>query len=158
MRTQRLLFLIFPLIFVGCHKDTFNTRPSIELKSVSTREVIPSVPSDQTPPLILTFTFTDAEGDLAGARIGIIKEVGNCPNSNFIDTLSYAISPDLPVKKNSKADLDIIFPYIKLGSACTFNDSDPFKGDSAVFKVWVIDNAGNISDTANTGLIRIHSN
>ncbi len=158
MRYHRILFPALFLFLLSCGKDTFETRPSLSLKSVSTRDLVPVIPADRTPNLVLTFEFTDQEGDLAGAMIGVRKEVVNCPASNFTDTLSYSISADVPESRNLKGSVEIIFPYFKINPVCNFSPDDDFRGDSAIFYVWVRDKAGNVSDTANSGLIRIGKN
>ena len=144
------LKILIPALLIGsfaCKKTTFETKPSLELKSVSTREVIPANPVSSTPPLVLTFEFTDLEGDMAGARVGVEKISRDCSLGNFIDTVSYSISPDVPATRNLKADLEVRFTYFQI-SRCQF-------ADSTEFKVWVTDRAGNISDTVSTGLIVI---
>jgi hypothetical protein len=150
MRTRDIIVSAVAIIVVvaACKKSTYNTKPTITLKQVSTNEVIPAQPLDQTPPLVITLEYTDAEGDLAGGRVGVQKIVPNCPSSEFIDTLSYTIADNLPRTKNQKALLDIVLPYISINPICNFNDS-------AEFKVWVVDQGGNVSDTVNTGQIVI---
>src|SRR5690606_30658193 len=137
MRKLRIILPALILFLSACGKDTFETRPSIALKSVSTREVVPTVPIDFTPNLVLTFEFTDLEGDLAGAMVGVRKEVINCPASYFIDTLSYSISADLPESRNLKGNVEVIFPYFKINPVCNFLPDEPFRGDSAIFYVWL---------------------
>ena len=150
MRTRDIIVsaLAIVVVIVACKKTTYNTKPTITLKEVSTTEVIPAQPLDHTPPLVITLEYTDAEGDLAGGRVGVQKIVPNCPSCEFIDTLSYTISDNLPRTKNQKALLDVVLPYISINPICNFNDS-------AEFKVWITDQGGNVSDTVNTGLIVI---
>lgn len=150
MRTRDIIVSILAVVVViiACNKSTYNTRPTATLKEVSTREVIPAPQQSQTPPLVITLEYTDAEGDLAGGRVGVQKIVPNCPSSEFLDTLSYTISDNLPRTKNQKALLDIVLPYVNISPKCNFNDS-------AEFKVWIVDQGGNASDTVNTGLIVI---
>lgn len=155
MRNSVIPAIILGLFLSACEKDKFDTRPTLKLKSVSTREVVPATPVDLTPNLILSFEFTDKEGDLAGARIGVIKEVSNCEIGGFMDLETYKFSSDLPKTTNLKGVIDLNFPYFKINPICPTYPVNQFQGDSAVFYVWVEDNAGNVSDTVSTGLIRI---
>ena len=155
MRNSVIPVIILAIIFAACSKEKFDTPPSLTLKSVSTREVVPASPVDLTPDLILSFEFTDKEGDLAGARIGVIKEVSNCSMGGFEDLETYKFSADLTKTPNLKGIIDINFPYFKINPICPTYPLDEFQGDSATFYVWVTDNAGNVSDTVSTGLIRI---
>lgn len=148
MRSVKIVIPFFLFCLAACDKNTFNTKPSLKLKSVSTRDVIPANPSSSTPPLVLTFEYTDAEGDLAGARVGVQKIEPECALSNFVDTLSYSISQELPASRDQQADLQVIFTYFQIQPQCNFNDS-------ANFRVWITDRAGNVSDTAETGIIII---
>lgn len=148
---MRYIKFAIPLLLVisaACEKKiAFETRPSLRLVSVSTREMIPTVPLDATPPLVLTFEFTDAEGDMANARVGVQKISTDCTLGNFIDTLSYAVSGDVPNTPNLQGTIEVRFAYTQI-ARCGF-------ADSTEFNVWVRDQAGNVSDTVNTGLIVI---
>lgn len=130
------------VVAIGCSKDKYQTKPSLEIKEVNTSDV----QVGQT--FTVTLKYTDKEGDVAGAHIGVAKVTTNCALSNFIDTLKYSVSGDVPSTSNQKGEIDIIFPYIFVNPFCAFDDS-------AVFKFWITDGGGNRSDTATTGLIVI---
>ena len=148
--SMRFLKFGIPVILVAlaaCKKTTFETKPGLSLVSVSDREYSPATPADLTPPLVLTFEFTDAEGDIANAMVGVQKISADCGVGNFIDTLSYAVSPEVPATKNIKGNLEVRFTYFQV-ARCNF-------ADTTEFKVWIRDQAGNVSDTVSTGQIVI---
>ena len=150
MGISRLAIPLILVTVVACKKDKFATKPSLTLKEVSTRNVIPAPIVSQTPPLVLTFEYTDAEGDVAGGNINVMKVVPNCPQSEFVDTGingRYKI-PNVPTTKNQIAELELKFPYFFISPRCAFNDT-------ARFKVWITDRACNSSDTVDTDIIVI---
>jgi len=140
MRSRSIGFIIFVLALVACSKDKFETKPSLKIKEVNTSDVQPG------EKLIVTLEYTDKEGDLAGGRVGVAKQVSNCPTSDFVDTVKYSISGDVPPTKNQKGQIDISLPYIFINPFCSFDDS-------AHFKFWITDKGGHQSDTVTTGLI-----
>lgn len=155
MRNSLIAIVIPVILLISCGKDKFDTRPSLEFKSASVTEVIPATPVDLTPNLVLSFEFTDKEGDLADAVIGVRKVVSNCEMSGFEDLVSYKIPAELPETSNLRGTVDLIFPYFKINPLCPTYPLDEYQGDSAIFYVWVTDHAGNVSDTVSSGLIKI---
>ncbi|HUR10319.1 MAG TPA: hypothetical protein VM012_03070 [Flavitalea sp.] len=143
MYTKLLCFSTLFLISLACNKDKFQSKPTFTIKSINSDNIGPG------QQLVVTLKFTDKEGDLAGARIGVQKVVPQCALSNFTDTNKYSISADVPASNNQQGEIDVIFPYIFINPFCTFNDT-------ATFRFWVTDKAGNTSDTAasNTIVIR----
>ena len=139
----RILFIaVFLFASLACNKDKFQTKPTFELKEVNSNEIVPG------QMLVITLKYTDAEGDLAGGQIGVQKIVPQCPLSNFTDTNKYIIPNDVSQTNNQKGEVDIRFPYVFINPFCNFNDT-------ATFRFWVRDRAGNTSDTVTTGTIVI---
>jgi len=127
------LISIFILLLAGCNKDKFNTKPSLQYKSVN-RNIIARGTGD----LAFTLSFTDAEGDLTDT-IFVIKFVENCVNSRF--TAPYPL-PEFPTGKNQKGDILVTFGYNDISPKCF-----P-RNDTAIFKFVLKDKAQNRSDTA----------
>ena len=142
MQRKIVGFIAFLTILMACGKDTFQTKPTFTIESVSSNEIVPG------QPLIVKLKYTDKEGDLGGGRIGVQKVVPQCALSNFTDTNKYVISDEVPATKNQQGEIEINFPYVFINPFCNFNDT-------ATFRFWVKDKAGNISDTATTGTIVI---
>jgi hypothetical protein len=142
MKLRPVLFIAFSLIFFACSKDKFQTKPSLKIKDINTTDV------QVTQSLIVTFEYTDKEGDIGNGKIGVLKTVPNCPASDFLDTVKYKISGEVPSSGNQLGELEITFPYIYINPRCATNDT-------ATFKFWVTDRAGNRSDTVTSKTIII---
>lgn len=131
-------FILSILVFiVSCGKDTFQSKPQLTLKSVSS-SVVP-VGSD----LQVRLRLTDKEGDFIDT-VWISKITTRCPISNFKDSLIYRIPSDVPKTRNFDGEVFISFSYpVELQPRCT-------RPDTATFRFWMKDEAGNLSDTVKT--------
>ena len=145
MKTSLILLTAFSaLVFVACDKDKFQTKPTIEVKSLSTDEI--NAPNGT---MNLRLTFTDKEGDLGNGVLTYIRVRTNStpipdPGTfDKIDTIRTAI-PEFPQK--NKGEIDILFDY-------NFLDEDPNRNDSMFFRITVTDLAGNASDTIATPIV-----
>ena len=142
----RLIFLSFftAVLMLACGKDKFETKPTIEIKSLSTKEV--PAPNGT---MNLRLEFTDKEGDLGTGTLTYIRirtngtPIPNPGNNDKIDTIRTFI-PNFPAK--TKGEMDIQFDY-------NFMDEDPGRNDTMYFKITVQDVAGNNSDTISTPLV-----
>ena len=129
------------MVLASCDKDKFQTKPSIEIKSISTKEV-----PAQNGTMNIRLNYTDKEGDLGKGILTYIRirtngtPIPNPNNNDKIDTVRTPI-PDFPSKNNG--ELDILFDY-------NFMDEDPFRNDTMYFKITVQDRGGNNSDTIST--------
>ena len=129
------------MVLASCDKDKFQTKPSIEIKSLSTKEV-----PAQNGTMNIRLNYTDKEGDLGKGILTYIRirtngtPIPNPNNNDKIDTVRTPI-PDFPSKNNG--ELDILFNY-------NFMDEDPFRNDTMYFKITVQDRGGNNSDTIST--------
>ena len=129
------------MVLASCDKDKFQTKPSIEIKSLSTKEV-----PAQNGTMNIRLNYTDKEGDLGKGILTYIRirtngtPIPNPNNNDKIDTVRTPI-PDFPSKNNG--ELDILFDY-------NFMDEDPFRNDTMYFKITVQDRGGNNSDTIST--------
>lgn len=132
-----LLVVIAALIITACSKDTFQSKPQLFLKSVSSTTV--PVGGD----LQIFMRLTDKEGDFKDT-IWVKKVTTKCPSSNFADSILYRIPGDVPKTSNFDGDVKISFTYaIELQPRCT-------RPDTAVFSFWMKDEKGNQSDTVKT--------
>lgn len=146
-----LLFCVLVTIY-ACEKDKFETKPTIEIKSVNS-DVVP-FSSDLT----INLNVTDKEGDVDDS-IFVIRERLNkrAPSPRVLSpVLKYKI-PDFPDK--SKVEMRISLPY---GTALTLNanainipgtpDKEP---DTLSLRLFVKDKAKNTSDTISRNIIVI---
>ena len=144
MKTLLLLGLFSLFIAASCNKDKFQTKPTIEVKSLNTHEV-PAPNGD----LEIRLEFTDKEGDLGD---GILTYIRVRTNTRPIplpgtydkpDTIRTGI-PEFP--GTSKGDIFLTIPY-------NFLDEDPGRNDTMFFKITVKDIKNNSSDTISTATI-----
>ena len=132
------------MVLTSCDKDKFQTKPTIEIKSISTKEV-----PAQNGTMNIRLNFTDKEGDLGKGILTYIRirtngtPIPNPNNNDKIDTIRTPV-PDFPSKNNG--ELDVLFDY-------NFMDEDPFRNDTMYFKFTVQDRGGNNSDTISTPLV-----
>lgn len=138
MQMKRQIFTFLSIVFiVSCGKDTFQSKPQLTLKSVSSTTV--PVGSD----LQIKMRLTDKEGDFVDT-IWMSKTTTRCTLSNFKDSLLYRIPDDAPRTKNFDGEVVISFSYpVELQPRC-------IRPDTAVFRFWMKDKAGNRSDTVKT--------
>lgn len=150
---RALLFVFFSmLIIASCSKDKFSDKPMLKLTSVSSQH-IPVGSAIQ-----ITMEYTDAQGDLAGVPLFVQKLSSSYPcddgskDPTFLDSLSYIIPGDVPATSNQKGEIVVTWEYFQLQPiACDGVDTV----ESATFKFWLRDQAGNMSDTVSTPIITI---
>jgi hypothetical protein len=145
MKLQVLTGLVVLVILVACSKDGVTTKPQLKLKSVST-DFVPLNGSLQ-----FVFEFSDKEGDLS-QPLGIEKiSNSGCLDPNFLDTMLFQF-PDIPGTKNTDGELEVNLINANLKPLrCHGQDTL----EQAIFKFWIKDDAGNISDTVTTNPITI---
>lgn len=128
-------------VIAACHKDKFQTKPTISVKEINNTDV-PA--PDGT--LRITLECTDKEGDEGQGLLTYIRVRTNTipisdPNNNDKADTAFATVPDFPTKDKVEMDLDI--PY-------TFLDEDPSVSDTMFFKLTLKDRGNNQSDTIST--------
>jgi hypothetical protein len=127
-------------IIAACHKDKFQTKPTITVKDIND----PDVPVGGT--LRFTLECTDKEGDEGNGQLTYIRVRTNSTpipdpvNNDKADT-AFATVPDFPTKDKVEMTLDI--PY-------SFLDEDPNLNDTMFFKLTLRDRGNNTSDTIST--------
>jgi hypothetical protein len=125
---------------MACSKDTFETRPTIKVKDLSSEVIVLNSSLD------ITLEYTDKEGDLGNGELTYIRVRQNIkgipqPGQNDqTDTVHYPI-PVFPPK--TKGEIVVTIPY-------GFMSEDPNDNDTMIFKLSVIDIRGNKSDTVTT--------
>lgn len=134
---KNLVIASFLLLILSCGKETFQSKPQLTLKSVSSSVVPPQ------GNLQIIMRLTDKEGDFYDT-LWIQKITTRCPSSNFRDSILYRIPAETPRKKNFDGEVVITFTYpFELQPRC-------IRDDTAVFSFWMKDRGGNRSDTART--------
>jgi len=135
--TKQFIALLFMLFIMACGKETFQSKPSLTIKSISSTLVPPG--SD----LLINMRLTDKEGDFVDT-IWVKKTTTRCTQSNFVDSFLYRIPAETPRTRNFNGEVLVTFTYaIELQPRCNRNDT-------ATFSFWMKDKKGNKSDTAKT--------
>jgi hypothetical protein len=142
-----LVFLACAVVTLyACDKNTFETKPRIEIKSISAEEVFPG------QELRVTLKYFDKEGDLSNGVLTYIVErtaaAKAFPNFELADTVN-AVLPEFPDK--SQAEITQRFAYDRLDEK-----SDPLRADrndTVYIRFTVRDKEGNQSDTIATKTI-----
>ena len=132
------------IVFIACGKDKFETKPKLEIKDYSSKEI------RQGDFLRIRINYYDKEGDLNNAPvIGILKRTNLIPlptGQDKVDTFRNVL-PDFPEKDNG--EISFGFPFDFLKESLTENDT-------IRFRFAVEDLAGNKSDTIETDQIVIY--
>ena len=128
------------LIIAACHKDKFQTKPTIRVKDINNTDIPPG------GTLRITLECTDKEGDEGQGLMTYIRVRTNStsipdPTNNDKADTAFATVPDFPTKDKVEMTLDI--PY-------SFLDEDPNLNDTMFFKLTLRDRGNNQSDTIST--------
>ncbi|MBC7903343.1 MAG: hypothetical protein H7Y27_07965 [Gemmatimonadaceae bacterium] len=136
-----LLPVVVLLVLVGCDKDKFQTKPQITIKDYT--EVVP-----RQGQLEIRLEFTDKEGDLSeGSFVYIPVRLNQKPLPAGVEYDSIkSVIPKFP--NNDKGDFFLKLPHI-------FLLKSPTENDTLVFRMVVVDRAGNKSDTVSSDKIII---
>jgi len=132
------------LLLLACGKDKFETRPRLEIKDYSSKELF------NGEVLRIRLNYFDKEGDLNGSPvIGILKRINLIPlpsAQDKVDTFRNNL-PDFPAKDNGEISFQLPYDFLKESQT---------ENDTIIFRFAVEDLAGNKSDTITTHQIVIH--
>jgi hypothetical protein len=128
------------ILVVACSKDKYETKPRLEIKDYSAKEVFPG------QELRIRLNYYDKEGDINGAWIVGIRDRLNLfplgPNDDRADTFpnpnNPVFLPDFPSKDHGEITFQL--PYETLKESQNENDT-------IIFRFAITDKAGNKSDT-----------
>jgi len=125
----------------ACHKDKFQTTPTITIKDINTTEV--NAPNGV---LRITLECTDKEGDEGQGELTYVRVRTNStpiPDPTNNDKADTARAPVPPFPKTDKVEMILAIPY-------TFLDEDPGRNDTMFFKLTLRDSQNHQSDTITT--------
>ena len=143
---------VIPAIFVfsvavlllACGKDKFETKPRLEIKDYSTKELFAG------QDLRIRLNFFDKEGDLSEAPVfGEIVRLNLFPlgpDQDKVDTFQ-TVLPEFPSKDNGEISFQLSYGFLK---------ESTIENDTLVFRFAVTDLAGNKSDTITSDKVVIH--
>jgi hypothetical protein len=140
-----ILILSVGIFLLACNKDKFETKPRIEVKSYSAKQI------PQHGQLTIRINYFDKEGDLGtGQFYAFRKRLNGLPlgtsDADRPDTLRYPLPAFTPEDKGE------IFLQLNYDD---FLKESVSKNDTIIFKLAVADKAGNKSDTITTDQIVI---
>lgn len=143
MRILLVLVVCTVIVLSGCGKNSFETKPRLEVKSLSSDEIVAG------GTLRVTLEYFDKEGDLSEGTLYFMRVRTNgtaIPDSNTNDRVDddLLVLPKFPDK--SQAEIRKDFDY-------QFLSEDPDRNDTMYFRFAVTDKEGNTSDTIATKLI-----
>ncbi|MDF2189522.1 hypothetical protein [Paraflavitalea sp. CAU 1676] len=143
------------LLILACGKDKPETKPSIKLKYLSTKEIQPN------QPLEITLEFSDKEGDVDDSlyvkRDRLNKIDGDFGNKRTSDSF-YIMIPKFPSKMTGEILLNLAYNGYLVDAESPHGDASQPNGkvpDSIRFRFALQDRGGNTSDTLTTEQIVI---
>ncbi len=144
MNNRIILCVVAIVLTVSCTKDKFTSKPQLFFKSVNTT-VLPNRS-------ILTFSlqFTDREGDV-GDTLFINRNSKICPNS--VNKNLTTLIPKFPTTSFQDGVFELNFAYNISNAGYPIINSCSNRSDTSIFRFWIKDKAGNISDTLNSPAI-----
>jgi hypothetical protein len=148
-----LLSIITVSFFAACDKDKFNTKPSLEFKSIN-GNIIPS-----NGALVIQFEFTDKEGDIS--NVLYVKKIRT--NQRQVPTIrdTFALEvPDFP--KHSKGVIEAVLDHpnylVSASNPPRVGNPPRYENDSLTLKFVLRDKAMNVSDTVTVENIIVDRN
>ncbi len=146
MKKLILTVLVIAAVGVACQKDKFNTKPTLEFKTVNSTVIGPG------QQLIITLRYTDKEGDIQN-KIYLQKQVKDCIRDTIGTNL--AIPGNVPEKTNSEGDIVISYSYSPDLTYPPIGEPSCPGNDTCIYRFVLQDKAGNVSDTVSTPQIVI---
>lgn len=140
MRTKIWLVVFGVLVLSACKKNTYNTKPTIKIKSVSSSFIPFSTPLD------LQIEVTDKEGDVTDSLYIRKVRINKRTTRTLRDTIRLQI-PEAPNSSDGIVQVSLDYNTY-LVSALT-----PTENDSLILKIALRDKARNLSDTVTSDLI-----
>ncbi|WP_343688201.1 hypothetical protein [Chitinophaga sp.] len=145
---KKIAFLsLFSLLAVGaCKKDSLGTKPVIAFKSYSSSPVFANTGMD------VTFDVSDGDGDIENTfNFAAIYDVA--PTDTAFESRPM---PGLDAHKGSKVTAEVVLHLIDTDFPQI--GTNPVDKDSVHYLVFIVDDAGNRSDTIVTPKLQVRYN
>lgn len=134
------------LLFVACNKDKYQSKPTIEIKSVD-----PTTVPINTP-LVIDLDYTDKEGDIADSIFVKKIRINQKKLKTLRDSFALALPGDAPDKP--KGTIRLTLDYNNYVTSAENPGNPPNAApDSLIFRIVLMDKAKNKSDSVETGLV-----
>ncbi len=138
------------VLAVACSKDKFETKPSLKIKSINGN----LIPPGQNSGLVVTFEFTDKEGDVDDTLYVKKIRINQRQVATLRDSFKLKV-PDFP--HNTSGEIKLYMDYqnylISAISPPTTGNPPVAEPDTLMIRFALKDKANNISDTVQTGPI-----
>jgi hypothetical protein len=155
VKTKLLFLSIACTLCLGCTKGKLESKPKLTLKEL--KVLLITCLSSQGSVVEIDMEVADKEGDVKDSIfIQKVDASGNpCPDNSILSNLDYKI-PDYPIGNTQKILFRLKFATISCPGYALIGGSQclPAK-DTSLFKIWVKDLAGNVSDTLITEPVAI---
>jgi len=146
-----IAFSLALIVFVACSKDKFETKPTIEIKSMSPNPV----PVNGT--MIVDLEYTDKEGDMGGDSAVFVKRIRinqKKVSATLRDSFWMPMPGDIP--KKTKGTIRLTFDFQNYLISAKDPGTPPNAApDSLIYRFCLRDKAKNASDTIESGLVVI---
>ncbi|MET0634900.1 MAG: hypothetical protein ABWZ25_02665 [Chitinophagaceae bacterium] len=123
------------ILTLACGKDKFETKPRLEIKEYSTKELFPG------QNLVITLDFFDKEGDInKDSAVAVINRLNILPlpaGQDKTDVIA-ALLPDFTPRDKGEIIFTLDYGFLKESTV---------ENDTLLFKFSVKDNKGNRADT-----------
>ncbi|MGN6420571.1 MAG: hypothetical protein ACTHMC_23880 [Pseudobacter sp.] len=147
------LILLIPvaiLFTMSCGKDKLRSKPSIKLKSISTREL----DSQGNPYLVVEFDYADKEGDIGNPYgLWLEKTRLNQRLTALTGNDTFSLGVPEPVVPRTDGQIEARIQAQDLFQAQ--DPGNPAEPDSMNLRFVLRDAAGNTSDTLDAGMISV---
>lgn len=139
------------VLIAACSKDKFETKPTIEIKSLSSTQI------PLQAPLQIDLEFTDKQGDLDSVCLYKVRVNSVVKTERKANIFEWKL-PTFPEKSKGtiRAPFDYNNDLVAAVTPSTQTDApNGYEPDTIIFKIVVKDKSGNVSDTAVTDRIVI---
>jgi hypothetical protein len=137
------LSVLLAFVLVACGKDKFETKPRIEIKSYSSKEI------HQGESLRIRLNYYDKEGDLDEGTFTAIRDRLNLLPLGPVDLADSfgSLLPKFPPKDQGEINFQIDYGRLK---------ESTIENDTMVFRFYASDKAGNKTDTITSDKIVVY--
>lgn len=145
MKKMLFLSLMAGLVMIACKKEKLGTKPVLTFKSYSGSQVFSSYGMD------VTFEIKDGDGDIESTfhYASMFDQAANPLDTIFEERQM----PNLEAHNGTNLTADVILHLTPTDFPQT--GDNPIPRDSVHYLIYVVDNAGNFSDTIATSKIEV---
>ena len=143
MRKPVVYSALFILVLAACGKDKFNTKPTLDLKSIEPTQV------DLDQNVTIRMEYTDKEGDISDSVFVSRIRTNQHTTAETNGEMRFKV-PDFTEKSKGELRLNLQYQFhLKAAITAPNQVGQPYdkEPDSLIFRIVLRDKAGNPSDT-----------